>query len=179
VGDPLSPARLAAVAAAFTLACALWWVYFVFAASAVRHAVATARIQTDIIRQVLAYGHLAFIGAIIAVAVGLAEVVAHPLTPLALDVAALMVGGTALYLAVFGYTRWRMFGTVSWTRLGAAAVCVLLLPAVLGVPALAALLALVVVTVALNVLEAAIVARARRRAAQAEALPAPDLPTEE
>jgi low temperature requirement protein LtrA len=179
VADPLSPARLAAVAAAFTLACALWWVYFVFAASAVRHAVATARIQTDIIRQVLAYGHLAFIGAIIAVAVGLAEVVAHPLTPLALDVAALMVGGTALYLAVFGYTRWRMFGTVSWTRLGAAAVCVLLLPAVLGVPALAALLALVVVTVALNVLEAAIVARARRRAAQAEALPAPDLPTEE
>src|SRR5437763_1969896 len=75
--EPLRPSRLGAVALAFTVACGLWWVYFAFAAGAVRYAVATAEVQTDIIRQVLAYGHLCLIGAVIGVAVGLAEVVSR------------------------------------------------------------------------------------------------------
>ena len=84
-GEALTAARLAAVAAAFVLACGLWWVYFHFAAGAVHHAVATARVQTDIIRPVLAYGHLGFIAGIVAVAVGLAEVVHYPGKHLHLD----------------------------------------------------------------------------------------------
>jgi low temperature requirement protein LtrA len=153
----LGVSHVAAVGVAFAVACGLWWTYFVFAASAVRHAVATAAVQTDIIRQVLAYGHLVLIGAIIAVAVGLADVVSEPGHALSASVAALLYGGCALYLATFGYTRWRMFRTWAVWRLGAAAVLLALLPAVTHVPAVAALGAVAVVVVALNVAEYAAV----------------------
>jgi len=174
--DPMSPARLGAVAAAFALACALWWVYFAFAASAVQYALSVATVQTDIIRQVLAYGHLSLIGAIIAVAVGLAEVVHHPLALLHLDVAGLLLGGCALYLATFGYLRWRMFRRIGWGRLAAAAGCLALLPLSRVLPALAVLVALVAVTVTLNVFEAAAVRRARE--ARRRKLSGPELAAE-
>ncbi|HEX9338268.1 MAG TPA: low temperature requirement protein A, partial [Pseudonocardiaceae bacterium] len=144
---------------AFVLACALWWVYYVFAASAVRHALETATARTDIIRRVLSYGHLSFIGAIIAVAVGLAGVIAHPGDRLGAGQAGLLFGGCALYLATFGYTRWRMFGTVSRTRLTAAAAVVVLLPVAPMVPGLAALSGVAAVVVMLNVVEYQMVRR--------------------
>ena len=156
-GGVLTGTRLVATIAAYTLACSLWWVYFVFAASAVRHALAEARIHADVVRPVFSYGHLLLILAIIAVAVGLSEVVAAPGHHLRGGLAGLLVGGCALYLATFGYTRWRMFHSVSWTRLGAAAVCLALLPGATQVSGLAVVFALVVVTVVLNVVEYVIV----------------------
>lgn len=172
--DPAGSGRMLAVGAAFVLVCGLWWVYFGYAASAMRYAVTVAKVQTDIIRQVLVYGHLALIGAIIAVAVGLAEVVAHPDHHLSLSVTALLVGGCALYLATFGYTRWRMFRTIGWPRLGAAAVCVALLPAGGWLSAVALLLVLMALVVALNVIEHALTAaNARRNDPVSAATPAP------
>lgn len=156
----LRAATVGAVAAAFVLACALWWVYYVFAASAVRHALLTSGgHRVDVIRQVLSYGHLSFIGAIIAVSVGIVTVVRDPLAPLAAGPVGLLYGGCALYLATFGYTRWRMFGTVSTTRLSAAAAVLLLLIAAPHVPGLAALCGLGLIVVALNVVERVIVRR--------------------
>jgi low temperature requirement protein LtrA len=159
IGVPAASARhlgghvVVAVGVAFALACALWWVYFVFAASAVRHALATARVKTDIVRQVLSYGHLSFMGSIIAVAVGSTEVIASPERRLDGAAAGLLFGGCALYLATFGYTRWAMFRQVSTTRLGAAAVILAVLPAAAWLSALADLVLLAVVVIALNVLE--------------------------
>jgi low temperature requirement protein LtrA len=161
-GRPLTVARLGATVAAYVLACALWWVYFVFAARAVRYAMGEATIHAELIRPVFSYGHLLFICGIIAVAVGLAETVADPGPPLATGTAGLLAGGCALYLATFGYTRWRMFRKVSWTRLGAAALCLAVLPFAPYVPGLATLVALAAVAVALNVTEAMLVRRARR-----------------
>jgi len=157
--ETLSLATILAVAASFVLASGLWWVYFVYATSAIRHALATARIQTDIVRPVLSWGHLSFVGAIIAVAIGLTEVVTHPSADLEPGTAALLFGGTALYLATFGYTRYRMFHTWAKTRLTAAAVVLVLLPVAHLVPALTALAVLSAVVVVLNVVEHAIVAR--------------------
>ena len=153
----LSADTIGAVTASFVLVGALWWVYFVYATSAIRHALATAQIQTDIVRPVLSWGHLSFVGAIIAVSVGLAEVVADPAARLSQSIAALLFGGTALYLATFGYTRYRMFHTWSITRLTAAALTLALLPFAHRIPALAALSTLTVLVVALNVVEWAIV----------------------
>ena len=111
-----------AVAAAFIVSCGLWWVYFYFAADAVRHALATAEVQLDITRLVLSYGHLSFIAAII-LSRRTARIDRAP-SGRPVDATA-AVGGGALYLATFGFTRWAMFRLVSWTRLTAAAVVVL------------------------------------------------------
>jgi low temperature requirement protein LtrA len=152
-GRELTPAIGCAVAAAFALSCGLWWVYFHFAADAMRYALATARVQLDITRLVLSYGHLSFIAAIIVVAVGMRDAVDEPGHSLGWAVAALLYGGTALYLATFGFTRWAMFRLVSVTRLSAAAVVLALYAAAAQLPALAALAALAVVVAALNVVE--------------------------
>jgi low temperature requirement protein LtrA len=154
-----------AVAAAFALSCGLWWVYFQFAADAVRHALATATVQLDITRHVLSYGHLSFIAAIIGVAVGTRDAVAAPTHELGWAGAGFLYGGAALYLATFGYTRWKMFRLVSTTRLSASAVVLVLMPAVAHGPSLAALAGLALVVGGLNVIEWARVERIGWRAA--------------
>ncbi|GGN67743.1 low temperature requirement protein A [Actinoplanes lobatus] len=161
-GEPLTSPRLFAVAAAFALVCGLWWVYFSYAADGIRHALATTEVQTDVVRAVLAYGHLLFIGGVIAVAVGLAEVVSHPTDHLHLDTAGLLFGGAALYLGTFAYTRWRMFRIVGWGRAAAALSALLLLPLAVLLPAVVALSALVLVLVVLNVTEAVAVSNRTR-----------------
>jgi len=106
------------------------------------------------------YAHLVLIGGIIAVAVGAAEVVHHPEHHLDWAVTGLLYGGVAMYLATFGYTRWRMFGTLSPTRLGAAALVLLLMPVAPLVTGLVALGVLSMVLVGLNVIEYMRVTRA-------------------
>lgn len=152
LGDPghLVLAQGLAVAAAFAVCVGLWWVYFQFAADAVRHALATAEVQLDITRLVLSYGHLAFIAAVIVVAVGLHEAVAHPTETMGWPAAGLLYGGTAAYLATFGFTRWAMFRLLSWTRLGTAAAVVALMPVARTLDALVALVLLAVALAVLN-----------------------------
>lgn len=149
----LSAGVLSAVAAAFVLAAALWWVYFHFAADAMRYALTTAKVQTHITRHVLTYGHFALIASVISVAVGMREAIAHPGENLPWGVSGLLVGGCAIYLATYGYTRWAMFKLVSTTRLTAAGVMLVVLPIAPHVPSLAALILVAAVLVALNVVE--------------------------
>ena len=121
-GDPLTAARLAAVAAAFVLACGLWWVYFALRRQrgaprrgdregADRHHPAGARVRAPAVHRRDRRGRGR---------PGRGRRTTRP-KHLHFDVAALLIGGTALYLALFGYTRWRMFGTLATTRLIAAA----------------------------------------------------------
>jgi low temperature requirement protein LtrA len=146
----LGAAEVIAVAVAFVIACGLWWVYYQFAASAIRHGVETATVRADIVRQVLSYGHLPLVGGVIAVAVGLAEAVAHPGHQLGNGYAGLLYGGAAIYLGTFGYTRWRMFGKVSTHRLTAGVVSLALSPLAAHLPGLAALALLAALLVGLN-----------------------------
>jgi low temperature requirement protein LtrA len=165
VGAPAASAArvdaqvLAGVAAAFVFTVGLWWVYFHFAADAVRHALATAQVQLDIARHVLSYGHLLFIAAVIAVSVGMRDVVARPGERLSWGVIALLFGGCAWYLATFGYTRWEMFRKVSWTRLTGAAVVLAVLPVGRFLAGWEALALLAAVLAALNYWELWRVAR--------------------
>src|SRR3954452_24140923 len=174
--EELTVAQGFAVGVAFVVAAGLWWVYFHFAADAMRHAMATARVQLDITRLVLSYGHLAFIAAVILVAVGLRESIATPTEHVHWGTAGLLPGGSALYLASFGFTRWAMFRLVSTTRLTAAGVVLLLLPVAPQVPSLVTLTALATVLIVLNTVELARVEQigwrarlSRRLASDAEA----------
>ncbi|MEU7866894.1 low temperature requirement protein A [Dactylosporangium sp. NPDC049140] len=141
------------VALAFAVSAGLWWVYFHFAADAVRHALATAAVQLDIARIVLSYGHLLFIGAVITVSVGLHEAVADPRHHLSWPATGLLYGGAALYLATFGLTRWAMFRLVSITRLTAAAAVLAALPLVPHLPSIASVALLALIIAALNAVE--------------------------
>lgn len=171
--QPVTAALLIAVAVAFALVCALWWVYFAFAADVIRYALRTAQVAIEVIRPVLAYGHLGLIGGIIAIAAGIGEVILRPLAHLHADTAALLFGGTALYLATFGYTRWKTFHNLATPRITTAAACLVLLPLALRIPALASLTTLAVALIALNVLEARLVPRTKLWAdAQKDARPA-------
>lgn len=151
--DHLSAAALLAVVAAFVVAGGLWWVYFHFAADAIRYAMATAQVQVTVARHVLSYAHLFFIGAIIAVAVGMHDAISHPGERMSWPVAALLYGGCAAYLATFGYTRWMMFHLLSRTRLIAAAGVLILLPLAPLLPALLALTLLALALATLNLIE--------------------------
>jgi low temperature requirement protein LtrA len=153
---------LAAVGGAFLLCCGLFWVYFHFANDAMRHALTIAPTQLTITRHVLSYGHVVFIAAVVAIAVGMEETVAAPGHHLSWAYAGFLFGGTALFLATFGYTRWMMFHTWATVRLSAAAVVVVLLPVGHALPALAAIFLLAVVVVALNVTEYVRVQRGKR-----------------
>jgi low temperature requirement protein LtrA len=157
VGEPaaghIDGPVIGAVTAGFVLATGMWWVYFVFAAAAVKFALETAQIKTDLLRRVLSYGHLSFVAAIIGVASAMGEVVHHPRDPLDYGWAGLLFGAGALFLCTFGYTRWQMFRKMSWTRVTAGVLVLALLPLAPLMPAAAALAMLAVVLVGLNTVE--------------------------
>lgn len=158
---PLAAEDLLAVSIGFMVTAALWWVYFAFAASAIRAALSNADTPLEAIRPVLPYGHLGFLAGIIALSAGVGEVVVSPSDPLDGGAVALLMGGTALFLATFGYTRWQLFHTISTPRLLAAMACVVLVPPALLLPAIVTLTLLLVVLVALNAIEAWLVRRPR------------------
>jgi low temperature requirement protein LtrA len=150
---PLTPLRLLAVAGAYGLVFGLWWVYFHLAASAIRQAMEEAPAPTEVMRPALTYGHLIFIASVVAVAVGLAEVVAEPAMPLHDGAAGLLCGGVGLYLATFAYTRWRLYRRISYTRLGGAALSIAIIAVATMLPAVIAVLLLALVVVVVNVAE--------------------------
>ncbi|MFI6401854.1 low temperature requirement protein A [Streptomyces sp. NPDC050548] len=146
---PLDPVSLTALVLAFLIGCALWWLYFHLAASAVAHALRTHPTPAVVVRDVLSYGHLALVAGLLLVSVGAVRTVHDPLRAPHSGAAGLLPVGAALILLTFCYTRRRMFGAASATRfycglvLLAAAVAAPFVPA-LAVLALTTLLLLLV-----------------------------------
>ncbi|MFI6263084.1 low temperature requirement protein A [Micromonospora sp. NPDC051006] len=110
-----------------------------------RRALEQARDQPDVRRAILVYGHLSFSFGIITLAVGLADAVPAPLHALPPREAMLLFGGCALFLFTFAYTHWRIHHRIAWRRGGAGAACLLLFPLATLMPALAAVVCLIVV----------------------------------
>lgn len=169
IGAPVAAGRtlhgdeVLAVAVAFAAACGLWWVYYNYAADAMRHAMTTSRLPGDIVRQVLSYGHLAFVSGVIAFAAGVTAAATRPSERLPTGSLVLLFGGCALFLGAFGYTRWRMFRQMAWTRLTAAVVTLAALPLCAPLAALSALVVLALLLVALNLWEYRRVEHSARR----------------
>ncbi|MEO7194903.1 MAG: low temperature requirement protein A [Pseudonocardiaceae bacterium] len=156
----LSPGTGVAITVAFTLACVLGWIYFEFATPIVQRALAIARVQTDIVRTGLSYAHLGLIAAIIAVASGLATVVASPGQHLDLTSASFLCGGCALYLATFGVIRARLSHAVApLFPAGASLTTLAVLPLATHTSALVALGIVTIILVMFTVLEHVVVRR--------------------
>ncbi|AVT38241.1 low temperature requirement protein A [Plantactinospora sp. BB1] len=141
VEQPLTGARLLAMAAGYALIAALWWTYFGYGVHAFRSALERSggQEQARLRRAILIYCHLLFSLAIIAIADGVAEVVMAPAELLTDSEMTRLVGGCALFLGTFTYTHWRIHRKIAWRRFGVAVACFGLLPLVALLPAIAAL----------------------------------------
>jgi low temperature requirement protein LtrA len=165
-------AVLVAVVAAFVLIVALWWLYFAqfgHTAAAIPTAMASASAQTDVVRQILVYAHLALIAAIIAIATGIRSVLTYPDQHLEAALAGLLFGGSCLFLVTLSYTQKGIRRQWSPTHLFTAAITAGLLAGVGHVPALAALASLAAVL--------AITSVVNQRAPQPRQLPKPEKPS--
>ncbi|MFC8711104.1 low temperature requirement protein A [Streptomyces sp. NPDC057197] len=152
-GGHLGATELTAVALAFLTGCGLWWLYFHLAASAVAHALRAHPRPSVVVRDVLSYGHLALVSALLLVAVGAERIVAEPdATPHRLA-AGLLPAGAALFTLTFCYTRRRMFGAASVTRFGGGLALLGVAAAAPRLPGLVTLGAVTFVLVAVNGLE--------------------------
>jgi len=151
-----------AVAVASILVGVLGWIYFEFANPTVQHALAIAKVQTDVVRTGLSYTHLGLTAAIIAVASGLTTVVASPGQDLDLTPASFLYGGCALYLATLGVICARLSHLVASLVPAATALTTLAaLPLATHTPALVALGIVTLILVIFTVLEHVVVRRTR------------------
>ncbi|MBW8803284.1 MAG: low temperature requirement protein A [Catenulisporales bacterium] len=150
---PLKGVEAVALFVAFLLSCGLWWTYFQYGASAVEHALRTAKVPALLVRSSFSYGHMSFVIGIILAAAGMAQAVAEPKAHLQGMHALLLGSGVSLYLATFCYTRIMMFGGASFFRAGAALLAIIITVFSPGLPALAPLAMLAALVIALNAFE--------------------------
>lgn len=160
IGEPLvesagiGPAQYGVLAASSALVMGLWWAYFHHGDRFVMARLEQVERTADVVRSLLAYGHLVLVAGIILVAVGLHSSVEEPTAPLALGPSLLLGAGVALFLGEFAYIRFHAFRALYRSR-AAGALAALVLGA-LGpqMPALAQLAALGAVVVLMDVWEA-------------------------
>ena len=150
---------------AIALACALWWAYFdvVAVVAEERFRAAAGAAQLRIARDSYALLHLPMVSGIVLFALGVKKVLEHVEDPLKAMPAVALCGGLALYLLAHVAFRLRNVGSLSVPRLLAAAACLAVVPAALGLPAVATLAVLLAVWVVLLGYEVVRYAEARAR----------------
>ena len=117
---------IAALALAFLVTGALWWLYFGEVAEHSRARLATADDSGILARDAYTYLHLPIVAGIIMVAVGDDLLIGAPRASLTTAGIVMTVGGPALYLLGESLFRLRMIGSVNPKRLTAVlALCVL------------------------------------------------------
>jgi low temperature requirement protein LtrA len=105
-----SAATVSAFVVAFLGSVALWWVYFARSDEAARGAFSSSEDPGRLARSAYTYFHLPMIAGIIAVAAADELTVAHPGEHGTLASVALILGGTALFLAGHALFKWAVFG---------------------------------------------------------------------
>ena len=132
----LTPAVLLCLVVAFAQTAALWWVYFGATAEDARVEMSTCEDPGRLARDAYTYGHLPIVAGIIATAVGVDLLIAHPHEALHGIGAAMALGGPALFLLGESLFRRRITGTWGRERPAALAALVLLAPLAAHVSAL-------------------------------------------
>jgi low temperature requirement protein LtrA len=133
---PFSAATIAALGVAFLGSVAFWWLYFDRAAEDSSTVIARADEPGRLGRSAYTYFHLPMVAGIIVAAVGDELVIAHPGGHTDAALAAVVLGGPALFLAGHVLFKRSVFGLMSWHRLAAIAVLASLAPVSLVIPPL-------------------------------------------
>lgn len=150
--QPVGPEIVTGAVFAIALAIGLWWLYFDVLAIAAEHilarreGVARAQLATD----AYTYVHLILIAGVVVSALGVEEAIAHIASDehFGLFGSAALLGGTSLYLAGHALFWRRVGGTWKYFRLGGGTLLLALIPVAVLVPAMAALVGTVVITLA-------------------------------
>jgi low temperature requirement protein LtrA len=95
----VSAATLAAFVAAFAGSLALWWIYFAFSAEVGSEVISTTDDPGRLGRSAYTYFHLPMVAGVIVTAVAQELTIARPTEPGTAAIAAVALGGPALYLA--------------------------------------------------------------------------------
>jgi low temperature requirement protein LtrA len=140
-GFELTAAVLGAAALGLIVISALWWLYFDVAAIFARRELVHAGgvTQARLARDAYSYLHLPMIAGIVFFAFALETTLHHITTTLEAVPAVALCAGPALYLVALVASLWRSTGRIFRRRTLGAAVLVVLIPAALDLPAVAAL----------------------------------------
>ncbi len=151
----LAPEVVLAALLGFVLVATLWWLYFDFITLAAERRFTTApdHERTVLARDSYSYIHLAIIGGIVFVALGIEQTLARVGDPLGLVPTVALCGGGALYLSGHNAYRLRDHRTFSGPRLLVAVLACALIPVTRGLPALVTLALLTLLFVALAAFE--------------------------
>jgi low temperature requirement protein LtrA len=171
--EPITWVIIAASVLGLLLASALWWAYFDVSALLGEHALVNEPPETRarLARNAYSFAHLPLMLGIVLVAFGLKEVLLyvsdsshHTLTePLPRVALAALVGGVVLYLLGHVIFKWLTVHTVSVVRVAAAAVLLLTIPVIAGLPALVQLAVVTFVVTCAVLVESVISAESRRK----------------
>jgi low temperature requirement protein LtrA len=141
--EPVSTAIIAGSMLAVALAIGLWWVYFHHLAPKTEHLVAqTSGVQrAGLATDVYTYLHLALVAGIVIAALGIEQAMhaVEGLHTLGLFGAFALGGGVALYVAGTGFIWRRVAGEWALIRFAGATSCLLLIPVLAVLPAVAGL----------------------------------------
>jgi low temperature requirement protein LtrA len=132
-----SAATVCAFVVAFLGSVALWWIYFARSAEEAREVFTSSEDPGRLGRSAYTYFHLPMVAGIIAVAAADELTVAHPGEPGTLASIALILGGTALFLAGHALFKWAVFGVLPRSRAVAVAALMALIPVGFAIPTLA------------------------------------------
>ncbi|MGY0055699.1 low temperature requirement protein A [Streptomyces sp. LZ34] len=116
-----SAARVAAFLSAFTVAVALWWIYFHRAADAAGERIAASDDPGRLGRSAYTYLHIPMIAGVILTAVAVEITIAHPDGRVTAGTACAVLGGPALFLTGHLLFTRAVFGQVPRSRLLAIA----------------------------------------------------------
>ncbi len=146
-----SAVAVSAFVVAFLGSVALWWIYFARSAEAARGVISSSEDPGRLGRSAYTYFHVPMVAGIIGVAAADELTVAHPVEHGTAASVALILGGTALFVAGHAFFKWAVFGLLPWSRLVAILALTALIPIGFAIPALALGVAVVLIVAALAV----------------------------
>jgi len=168
-----SVARLTALVVEFGGTVALWWIYFYRSAEGGRAMIAATNDPGRLGRSAYTYFHLPMVAGIIVVAVADELTIAHPAARAGPIVAAIIVGGPALFVAGQALFKWTLTGRISISRPVAIVALGVVVPCALIAPLLVLAVLTSLILIGLAAWETRIATRAARADRPPIAEPAP------